>query len=126
MAFTPGLTILGIYKRFGMSNPGALIANDRLLSTIGGLGAITSGLGRIFWGGVVDKVGFQKGYNAQTLLQLLFMIALPLSINSPLLFGISICSALSLYGGSIAMVRSEATKRCEHHGVGEKLVANQF
>jgi len=36
MAFTPGLTLLGIYKRFGMSNPAALIANDSLLSTIGG------------------------------------------------------------------------------------------
>lgn len=103
MAFTPGLTILGVYKRFGMSNPAALIANDKLLSTIGGLGAITSGLGRVMWGGIVDRVGFQKGYGAQTLLQLLFMLVLPLSVNSPLLFGASICSALSLYGGSIAM-----------------------
>jgi len=67
------------------------------------LGAITSGLGRVFWGGIVDRVGFQKGYNAQTLLQLLFMVLLPLSVNSPLLFGTSMCSALSLYGGSIAM-----------------------
>ena len=86
-----------------MSNPAALIADDLLLSTIGGLGAITSGLGRIFWGGIVDKVGFQKGYNAQTLLQLLFMLVLPLSANSPLLYGAAICSACSLYGGSIAM-----------------------
>ena len=81
----------------------AHFAHCSLLSTIGGLGAITSGLGRIFWGGIVDKVGFQKGYNAQTLLQLLFMVLLPLSVNSPILFGTSVCSALSLYGGSIAM-----------------------
>ncbi|GMH71860.1 hypothetical protein TL16_g05766 [Triparma laevis f. inornata] len=103
MAFTPGLTILGIYKRFGMANPAAAIANDGLLSTIGGLGAITSGLGRIFWGDIVDRVGFQKGYNAQTILQLLFMVMLPFTTYSPALFGTAICAALSCYGGSIAM-----------------------
>lgn len=103
MAFTPGLTILGIYKRFGMANPAAAIANDGLLSTIGGLGAITSGLGRIFWGDIVDRVGFQKGYNAQTILQLVFMFCLPFTTFSPALFGTAICAALSCYGGSIAM-----------------------
>ena len=45
-AFTPGLTVLGLYKRFGMTS-GGLVADDRFLSAMGGLGAIANGAGRV-------------------------------------------------------------------------------
>ena len=73
MAFTPGLTVTGLYKRFGMSDPAAIVADDSFQSLVGGFAAITSGFGRVFWGGIVDKIGFQKGYSATTCLQLFIM-----------------------------------------------------
>lgn len=102
MAFTPGLTVLGLYKRFGMSS-GAIIASDRFQSFVGGIGAISSGVGRVFWGKVVDKIGFQAGYTTTTVLQALLMLALPLTVGSKAAFAAAICAVLFSLGGSIAM-----------------------
>jgi len=60
LSFMPGLTTLGLYKRFGMTS-GGLVADDRLMSNIGGFGALANGLGRVFWGNLVDKLGFFRG-----------------------------------------------------------------
>ena len=56
-AFTPGLTVLGLYKRFGLTS-GGVIADDRFLSAMGGLGAIANGAGRVTMGNLVDRFGF--------------------------------------------------------------------
>ena len=40
---------------------GGLVADDRLMSNIGGYGALANGLGRVFWGNLVDFIGFFRG-----------------------------------------------------------------
>ena len=44
MVFTPGLTLSGLYKRFGMTS-GAVIADDRFQSAMGSLAAVANGWG---------------------------------------------------------------------------------
>jgi len=101
-AFTPGLTVLGLYKRFGMTS-GGLVADDRFLSAMGGLGAIANGAGRVFWGNLVDRLGFFRGYAATSITTILLMLALPWTVGSKLAFGSAICGTLFCLGGSIAM-----------------------
>jgi len=98
MAFTPGLTVVGLYKRFGEQ-----FFADQFLSTVGGLAAIMSGLGRIFWGNVVDTIGYQKGFTASSILLILSMMAFPFTAGTELGFAIAACSSLFCLGGSIAM-----------------------
>jgi OFA family oxalate/formate antiporter-like MFS transporter len=102
MAFTPGLTILGLYKRFGMTS-GGLIADDVFLSTIGGLGALANGAGRVFWGNLVDRLGYFRSYFATSTMTILLMLSLPFTVNAPSLFAAAVCGALFCLGGAIAM-----------------------
>ena len=60
MVFTPGLTLSGLYKRFGMTS-GAVIADDRFQSAMGGLAAVANGLGRVFFGALV-YLSLQEGW----------------------------------------------------------------
>jgi hypothetical protein len=86
-----------------MSNAAALVANDRFQSSVGGMGAILSGVGRLFWGNIVDKIGFQKGYTTTTALSIAMMLLLPFTTGNKLAFAAAVCSALFCLGGSIAM-----------------------
>lgn len=103
MAFTPGITVMGLYKSFGMSNPAAVVANDQYLSLVGGVGAVFSGFGKMFWGIAVDKIGFLKGYSITTVMQIALMLALPFAAVSKVAFAAAVCGALFCLGGSIAM-----------------------
>ena len=105
-AFTPGLTVLGLYKRFGMTS-GGLVAVDRFQSFVGGIGAICSGVGRVFWGRLVDRIGFQTGFTLTTVIQGLLMLSLPLTVGSKFAFATAVCTALFCLGGSIAMFVTE-------------------
>jgi OFA family oxalate/formate antiporter-like MFS transporter len=100
--FTPGLTTLGLYKRFAMTS-GGVVAVDKFASFVGGLGSIANGLGRVFWGNMVDKIGFQRGFNTTTLLSILILLLTPLTVGSKLAFGAAISGILFCLGGSIAM-----------------------
>ena len=102
MAFTPGLTMLGLYKRFGLT-AGGVIADDRFLSSMGGLAAIFNGAGRVFWGNLFDKIGFFNAYVATSCLTICTMLAMPFTINSKLAFATAISGSLFCLGGAIAM-----------------------
>ena len=102
-AFTPGLTVMGLYKRFGSSDPSAVVCDDSYLSLVGGLGALSSGCGRLLLGRYIDMVGFNRAWSTTVVLQIFNMLVLPLTTHSKLLFGLGVCSALLCLGGSNAM-----------------------
>jgi len=101
-ASTPGLTLLTLYKRFGMST-GAVIASDTFQSFVGGVAAISSAVGRVFWGNMLDKFGFQACYTTTTVVQLALLLLLPMTVASKLAFSATLWSIVFCLGGSIAM-----------------------
>ena len=56
----PMLNMGNLYKKFAISSGSEAISSDVFQSTMGGIGAIFNGLGRLFWGAVVDVYGFEK------------------------------------------------------------------
>jgi OFA family oxalate/formate antiporter-like MFS transporter len=102
-AFTPGLTVMGLYKQFGTSDATAVVSDDSFLSLVGGLGALSSGCGRLILGRYIDLVGFNRAWTSTTLLQIFNMLVLPLTKHSKLAFGAGVCSSLLCLGGSNAM-----------------------
>jgi predicted MFS family arabinose efflux permease len=103
LAFTPGLTVLGLYKRFGMADAAMAVANDAFQSRVGGIAAVLSGLGKLFGGQVADRFGFRRGTIANTLLQVSVMLALPFTLQNRTAFAACVCGALFSLGGSISM-----------------------
>jgi len=103
LAFMPGLVLTGLYKRFGMSNSLSVVADDKFLSLVGGLGGLASGLGRVFWGNTVDRIGFQKAYSLTSIIQIVTMLAMPFALGSKAAFLATVCGTLFCLGGSVAM-----------------------
>ena len=58
---------------------------------------------QVFWGNLVDRLGFFRGYAATSITTILLMLALPWTVGSKLAFGSAICGTLFCLGGSIAM-----------------------
>ena len=102
MVFTPGLTLSGLYKRFGMTS-GAVIADDRFQSAMGGLAAVANGLGRVFFGALVDKVGYVKGYGVTAAATAALMLAFPFTVNSKLAYASALIGLIFALGGSMVM-----------------------
>ena len=84
MVFTPGLTLSGLYKRFGMTS-GAVIADDRFESAMGGLAAVANGLGRVFFGARSTRRGV-KGYGVTAAATAALMLAFPFTVSSKLAY----------------------------------------
>ena len=103
LAFAPGHTVIGLYKRFGESDAAAVVNDDAFLSMVGGLSCVWGGLGRLAFGRLIDLYGFQRSWHATTLLQILNMLALPLTLRSRAAFLAVVCSCIFCLGGSNAM-----------------------
>ena len=86
-----------------MSDPLRVVADDKFLSAVGGLGAVMSGFGKLLGGQLADKIGFLKGYTATTVLQVATMLLLPYTAGNRAAFAAAVCSALFCLGSSIAM-----------------------
>ena len=102
MVFTPGLTLSGLYKRFGMES-GAVLADDRFQSAMGGLAAIANGLGRVFFGALVDTLGYVKGFGVTAAATAALMLAFPLTVNSKLAYASALIGLIFCLGGSMVM-----------------------
>ena len=53
---------------------------------VGGLGAIASGVGRVIWGRLIDKLGFQVAWTTTTVIQFTTMLLMPLATTSKAAF----------------------------------------
>lgn len=96
-----GLTSASIYKLFAS----AAFSDDNFLAATGALGALSNGLGRLFWASTVDVVGFKKPFAAMLILQALNTALTPAAAasGSQPLFLLSTCLAFFCLGGTFSM-----------------------
>ena len=67
---------------------------------VGGLGALFNGIGRLFWGAVVDVFGFERPYGVLAALQAVLMVLLPISTVSRQAFAVIACMLFFCLGGN--------------------------
>lgn len=102
-----GLTSAGVYKVFASSVDSMAGAGDGYYATVGAIGALANGIGRLAWGSVVDKLGYKTPYLAMLVIQAAVTALIPVTATAgtgPFLVAI----ALSFFclGGMFSMVPS--------------------
>jgi OFA family oxalate/formate antiporter-like MFS transporter len=102
LSATAGLNTIGVYKTYGQTVP--LLNDDAFLSLLGGLGALSNGLGRLFWGTMVDKFGFGGPFTATVGIMASSMALFQrVASFSKLAFATVVCLLFSSTGGLFAM-----------------------
>mmetsp|Transcript_1529 Transcript_1529/g.3069 ORF Transcript_1529/g.3069 Transcript_1529/m.3069 type:complete len:274 (+) Transcript_1529:28-849(+) len=99
----PMLNMGNLYKKFAISSGSEAISSDVFQSTMGGIGAIFNGLGRLFWGAVVDVYGFEKPYGVIALMEVALLLMLPRVTHSKALFGTVLCGIFFCLGGNFVV-----------------------
>lgn len=84
------------------SSPAVLAAAG---ATLIGISSLFNGIGRIFWGGLSDRIGRIQTFRL-ILSSQIFIFAALLFIKSPTLFGIMVCYILLCYGGGFGTMPS--------------------
>jgi len=75
-----GLNVASAYKQFAGVSPA--LAGDSFQALVGGLGALFNGCGRLFWGGLSDKIGFKNSFVILTVVQTALQFLYPYSGSS--------------------------------------------
>jgi OFA family oxalate/formate antiporter-like MFS transporter len=103
-----GLTVSSIYKQFASGAPA--LSGDAYQATVGGLGALSNGFGRLLWGLIADKIGFKKSFTILTLLQMTLMATYSSSIWSKQVFAAHTCMLFFCLAGNLALMPSAAQR----------------
>lgn len=69
---TAGLNTATVYKQFAATS--SSLTGDQFQTLVGGVGALFNGLGRLFWGSVLDKIGFRNTFTVLSVLQAASML----------------------------------------------------
>ena len=101
LAAAAGLNTIGAYKAYGQTVP--LLNDDSYLSLMGGLGALSNGLGRLFWGSMVDKYGFKGPFSVTVGIMAASMALFQRLASSKLAFAVGLCAIFASTGGIFAM-----------------------
>ena len=86
----------------------SLLSSETLASYGGWLIAVTAvfnGVGRMFWGGLSDRIGRLPAFRLMLCSQMIVFAVLPL-IHNPWIFGALICYVLLCYGGGFGTMPS--------------------
>ena len=108
LSATAGLNTASIYKMYGTKFP--VIANDKYLALVGGMGAIANGWGRMLWGAALDKLGFVKCFTILTSVQSITMLLYKYTVNNRSLFTGSTMLLFFCLGGNFAMAPTACAK----------------
>lgn len=100
---TPVLNMANMYKKFATNSGSEAISSDVFQSLMGGLGALFNGVGRLFWGAIVDVYGFEKPYSVIALLEAALLLLLPRVTDSKALFGAVLCGIFFCLGGNFVV-----------------------
>ena len=77
---TAGLNTAAVYKQFASTS--VALTGDEFQALVGGIGALFNGVGRIFWGGVSDRLGFKASFTVLSILQAALMLTYTLAAGS--------------------------------------------
>jgi OFA family oxalate/formate antiporter-like MFS transporter len=102
MSASAGLNVASVYKQFASVSPA--LAGDSFQSLVGGLGALSNGGGRIFWGTLSDKIGFKQSFAILTLVQALVHAYYPSTSQSKIAFTFFTCLCYFLLAGNFALM----------------------
>ena len=105
LAAAAGLNTISVYKSYGQTVP--LLNDDSYLSLMGGLGALSNGLGRLFWGSMVDKYGFKGPFSVTVGIMAASMALFQRLAGSRLAFAVGLCAIFA----STAALRDGAHRR---------------
>jgi OFA family oxalate/formate antiporter-like MFS transporter len=79
-------------------------------ATLIGLSALCNALGRLFWGGLSDRIGRARAFRIILATQVVVFLALPW-VKSPWGFGFLVCYVLLCYGGGFGTMPSLVVDR---------------
>mmetsp|Transcript_27841 Transcript_27841/g.28089 ORF Transcript_27841/g.28089 Transcript_27841/m.28089 type:complete len:483 (+) Transcript_27841:44-1492(+) len=102
MSASTSLNVANIYKRFATT--AEALHGDAFQATVGGLGAVCNGGGRLIWGMVSDKIGFKKSFLILTILETILQIIYPYSKSSKPMFLVMTCLCFFCLAGNFALV----------------------
>ena len=95
-----GFYVSATYKNFGQ----AYIRDDHFITVVGCLGCLSSGLSRIVWGLIADKIGHFQTLEKTAYLSPIVLFIYTLSVHSKLAFALSVCSLYGLWGASYCLL----------------------
>jgi OFA family oxalate/formate antiporter-like MFS transporter len=80
------------------SDPKVIAALAASGATLIAISSLFNGVGRMFWGGVADKIGRIQAFRLILGTQVVVFVAL-MYVSSPLIFSVLVCYLLLCYGG---------------------------
>lgn len=95
--------IQDLLKLRNPSMTGAALASSG--ATLIGISSLFNGVGRMFWGGISDRLGRVQTFRLILGTEVLMFTAL-IFVKSPLIFGIMVCYVLLCYGGGFGSMPS--------------------
>merc|ERR1719428_2118233 len=81
----------------------SLPVSDKFFSMLGGYGALSNGIGRIFWASLVDSYGFKGPWLVMCTCMGLALILYKVSSKSAISFSLATCMIFCYQGGAFAM-----------------------
>mmetsp|Transcript_34749 Transcript_34749/g.75078 ORF Transcript_34749/g.75078 Transcript_34749/m.75078 type:complete len:500 (-) Transcript_34749:144-1643(-) len=89
-----GYYVAATYKNFGQT----AIADDHFITVVGCFGCLCSGLSRMLWGSIADRIGHFETLELTAYLSPAVLLAYTLTADGKLSFGICVCSLYALWG----------------------------
>jgi hypothetical protein len=96
-----GLNAISFHKLFGIDRQ--LPVTDKFFSSLGGYGALSNGIGRIFWASLVDSYGFKGPWLVMCTFMGMSLVLYKLSSKSVVPFSLATCMIFCCQGGAFAM-----------------------
>ncbi|KAL7530406.1 hypothetical protein ACHAXR_003482 [Thalassiosira sp. AJA248-18] len=95
-----GFYVAATYKNFGQT----AIADDHFITVVGCFGCLCSGLSRMLWGSLADRIGHFETLELTAYLSPIVMVIYTLTVNSKIAFGLCVCSLYGLWGASYCLM----------------------
>ncbi|CAM9822255.1 unnamed protein product, partial [Phaeothamnion confervicola] len=107
-----GINTANVYKAYGstIESLRQVAASDSFQALVGSLGALFNGGGRLFWGNVLDAVGFRRPFALLAALQAAAMALYPVVARTKVGFAAATCTILFCLGGNFAMFPAVSTR----------------
>ena len=95
-----GFYVAATYKNFGST----AITDDHFITVVGCFGCLCSGVSRMLWGSIADRIGTFETLELTAYLSPLVMLLYQLTVESKVAFGISVCLLYGLWGASYCLI----------------------
>lgn len=95
-----GFYVAATYKNFGQT----AIADDHFITVVGCFGCLCSGVSRMLWGSIADRIGHFETLELTAYLSPIVMVIYTLTVDSKLAFGLCVCALYALWGASYCLM----------------------